>query len=110
VSAISNIQYKKKVINWKVTLALHFPLCFYTVERDLGVWVDDKSNMSQKCALVAERANDNLGCIKHSIASQSREVTVPLYITLVCAPPRVLCAVLGASIDEGHQTIRVCPE
>ncbi|PKU31505.1 hypothetical protein llap_18184 [Limosa lapponica baueri] len=48
-------------------------------ERDLGVWVDGKLNMSQQCALAAKR----LGCIKHSIASQSTEVIVPLCTALV---------------------------
>ena len=50
-------------------------------ERDLGVWVDGKLNMSQQCALVAKRASHVLGSIKHSIAS--RKVIVPLYTALV---------------------------
>ncbi|KAK4827214.1 hypothetical protein QYF61_015242 [Mycteria americana] len=69
------------------------------VERDLGVWVDGKLNMSQQCALAAKRANRVLGCIKHSIASWSREVIVPLHAAPV-RPPQVLCTVLGASILE----------
>ena len=52
-------------------------------ERDLGVMVGSRLSGSQQCALAAKRTNHSLGCIKHSISSQSKEVIILLYLASV---------------------------
>ncbi|KAK4825621.1 LOW QUALITY PROTEIN: hypothetical protein QYF61_001301 [Mycteria americana] len=67
-------------------------------EKGLGVLVDEKLDMSQQCALTAQKANHILGCIKRSVASRSREVILPLYSALIL--PGVLSPTLESSVQE----------
>jgi len=51
-------------------------------EEDLGVLADEMLNMTQQCALAAQKANRILGCTPSSVASRSGEGILPLQSAL----------------------------
>ena len=75
--------------------------------------VDGKLDMSQECALAAQKASRFLGCTKSSVASRVREMILPLCSVLVRTPgilhPDVESSVqerrgaVGAHPEEGHK-------
>ncbi|GAB0177200.1 cAMP-dependent protein kinase inhibitor alpha [Grus japonensis] len=77
-------------------------------EKDLGVLVDEKLNMSWQRVLAAQKANRVLGCVKSSVTSRSREV-IPL-LRSGETPPGVLRPALGAPAQGRHGAVGASPE
>ncbi|KAJ7408350.1 hypothetical protein WISP_121305 [Willisornis vidua] len=50
-------------------------------EKDLGIVINEKLDMSQQNVLAVQKVNCT--CMKRGVASRSTEVIVPLYSTLV---------------------------
>jgi len=62
-------------------------------EKDLGVLVDEGLDMTQQCALTAQKAQ---GCMPSSVSSRVREGVPSLCAALVRPPPRSSASSSGA--------------
>ena len=77
----------------------------------------EKLDVSQQCALAAQKANSLLVCIKRGVASKEREVTAPLGSALLCgpiwssaykseAPAQEKCRAVGGGPEEARKMIK----
>jgi len=73
-------------------------------EKELGIMVDIKLNMSQQYTLTTKAANDILGCIRQSTASRSREGIRPLCSASV-RPPSECCVQFLACLYKANTDV-----
>ena len=62
-------------------------------EKDLGILVDEKMDVTQQCTLTAQQANRALGCIPSTVGRRARDGILPLCPTLL-RPSRESCVQL----------------
>ena len=76
-------------------------------ENDLRVPVDGKLDVSQKCALTAQKAKCILGCSKRSVISRLKEVILPFYPELA-RPHLEYCVQMWSPQYRGDMDLLEC--
>ncbi|RMC05017.1 hypothetical protein DUI87_18198 [Hirundo rustica rustica] len=79
-------------------------------EKNLVGLVDEKLNMTQPCALIAQKAKCALGCTKSSVGCREREGILPLCSALLRDPTWNTAPSSGVPAQEGHGPVGVSPE
>ena len=95
--------------SWQTPLSVQAGGC-KDAEKDLGVLVDGRLDMSQQCALTAQKANRILDCIKRIMTSRLGEVILPLYTALVGPHLEYCIQMWSPEVQERHGPVGVCRE
>ena len=97
---LGNFHYQYKLTDERIEHSL--------AEKDLGILVDGKLDMSQQGTLSAQKANHILGYVKRSVVSRLREVISPLYAALM--RPHLSYCIQMQTGQEKHGPDGVHPE
>jgi len=79
-------------------------------KKDLWVLVDGQQDMSQQCALAAQKDNHILGCIQRSMASRLKDMILLLYAALVRPHLEYCIQMLKSLVQERFGPVGTGPE